>query len=78
MIWPLAKGWLIGYLFAGPRRDPVVEAKIAFMDVWRLTEAIRRLTPTAEEAAVALSRFSVAYRETMDVTADVPTTACQG
>ncbi len=58
MIWPLAKGWLIGYLLAGPRRDPVVEAEVAFiMAVWRLTEAIRRLTPTAEEADLAFRQY---------------------
>ncbi len=52
MIWPLVKGWILGYLLAGPRRDPVDEAEVAFiMAVWRLTEVIRRSTPTLEEAA---------------------------
>lgn len=56
--WALAEGWIIGYLLSGPRRDPVIEAEVAFiMAVWRLTEAIRRSTPTAEEAAQSFQDF---------------------
>lgn len=59
MMAPL-KGWLIGYLLAGPRRDPVVEAEIAFlMGIWRMGEAMRRLMPTVEEATRAFEAFGV-------------------
>lgn len=75
MIWPLAKGWIIGYLLAGPQRDLVVEAEVAFiMAVWRLTEAIRRLSPTVAETAAVMADFSVAYREAI---ADEPTSEIQ-
>lgn len=78
MIWPIAKGWIIGYLLAGPRRNPVAEAEVDFiMAVGRITEAIRRFTPTVDEASRALEDFSVAYREAMDAAADEPTTASQ-
>lgn len=64
LTWALCEGWIAGYIFAGPRRDPVVEAEVDFiMAVWRLTEAIRRIGVTAEKASWTFADFIAAYQE---------------
>lgn len=61
--WALCEGWMIGYLLAGPRRDPVLEAELDFlMGIWRLGESFRHLTPTLEEAGRAFAAAGAAVR----------------
>ena len=49
------EGWVIAYALAGPRRDPRVEAEVAFhMGLWQGVKALRLVGLTTEEAGLAL------------------------
>lgn len=63
MIWAIAKGLLLGYFLAGPRRDPVAEARVDLhMGFWRGARVIKKAGVSAEEAAGAIHAFALWLR----------------
>lgn len=63
MIWAIVRGLLLGYLLAGPRRDPQAEAWIAFeMQAWRAARVIKKAGISAEDAAEAFRLFALWLR----------------